>query len=117
MELEGAARRVRVYISENDQWQGQALHSAIVETCRKEGMAGATVLRGIEGYGPHGRVRTARILFLAEALPVVVEIVDRADRIEWLLPRLDAMVQEGLITVEEVHVLKYVAASDGGSAE
>jgi PII-like signaling protein len=111
MKLKGDAKRVRVYISENDQWQGQALHAALVETCRRQGLAGATVLRGIEGYGPHGRVRTARILRLSEALPIVVEIVDQADRIERLLPLVDEMVQEGLVTVEDVYVLKYAAGS------
>jgi len=69
------------------------------------------VLRGIEGFGAHSRIHTARILRLSEDLPVVVEIVDRPDRIEQLLPILEEMVQEGLVTIEDVHVFKYVAGS------
>ena len=108
MKIEGEARRVRVYIGESDHWHGKPLYTAIVERCREKGLAGATVLRGIEGYGAHSRIHTARILRLSEDLPIVVEIVDRAERIDELLPMLDEMVMEGLITVDTVHVLKYV---------
>lgn len=116
MKIEGDAKRVRVYIGESDQWHGKPLFAAIVERCRAEGFAGATVLRGIEGFGAHSRIHTARILRLSEDLPIVVEIVDRPDRIERLLPMLDEMVREGLITIEDVHVLKYVTdrGTDGG---
>ncbi len=109
MKIEGDARRVRIYIGESDQWHGRPLYTAIVERCRREGFAGATVLRGIEGFGAHSRIHTARILRLSEDLPVIVEIVDRPERIEQLLPILDEMVLEGLVTVEDVHVLKYLA--------
>jgi PII-like signaling protein len=108
MKIEGEARRVRVYIGESDHWHGKPLFTAIVERCRREGLAGATVLRGIEGFGANSRIHTARILRLSEDLPIVVDIVDRPDRIERLLPMLDEMVTEGLITLEEVHVVKYV---------
>jgi uncharacterized protein len=108
MKIEGEARRVRVYIGESDHWHGKPLYTAIVERCRQEGLAGATVLRGIEGFGAHSRIHTARILRLSEDLPIVVEIIDRPNRIDLLLPILDEMVTEGLITVENVHVLKYV---------
>jgi uncharacterized protein len=108
MKIEGEARRVRVYIGESDQWHGKPLYTAIVERCRAEGLAGATVLRGIEGYGANSRIHTARILRLSEDLPVIIDIVDRAERIDMLLPILDEMVTEGLITLEEIHVVKYV---------
>jgi PII-like signaling protein len=108
MKIEGEAQRVRVYIGESDQWHGRPLFTAIVERCRLEGLAGATVLRGIEGYGAHSRIHTARILQLSEDLPIVVEIVDRTERIALLLPMLDEMVSEGLITLEDVQVVKYV---------
>jgi uncharacterized protein len=108
MKMEGEARRVRVYIGESDHWHGKPLYTAIVERCRQEGLAGATVLRGIEGYGAHSRIHTARILRLSEDLPIVVEIVDQPERVDRLLPMLDEMVTGGLITVESVHVLKYV---------
>ena len=108
MKIEGEAQRIRVYIGESDHWHGKPLFAAIVERCRQEGLAGATVLRGIEGYGAHTRIHTARILRLAEDLPVVVDIIDRAERIERLLPILDEMVSEGLITVENIRIVKYV---------
>jgi hypothetical protein len=110
MKIEGDAKRVRIYIGESDQWHGQPLFNAIVLRCREMGLAGATVLRGIEGYGANSRIHTAHILRLSEDLPVVVEIVDVAERIEKLLPILDAMVTEGLITIDDVHVVKYVHA-------
>ena len=109
MKLEGQGLLVRIYIGESDQWHGRPLFTAIVERCRREGFAGATVLRGIEGYGAHSRIHTARILQLSEDLPIVVEIVDEPERIEQLLPILDEMVSEGLITTDTVHVRKYVA--------
>ena len=108
MKIEGEARRVRIYIDEDDRWHGKPLFAAIVERCRAEGIAGATVLRGIEGYGAHSRIHTARILQLAEELPMVIDIIDREERINDLLPILDEMVTEGLITLETVHVVKYV---------
>lgn len=109
MKVEGDAKRVRVYLGESDHWHGKPLFTAIVEHCRREGMAGATVLRGVEGFGAHSRIHTARILRLSEDLPIVVEIVDTAERVGRLLPVLDEMVSEGLITLEDVHVLKYRA--------
>src|SRR4051812_32709799 len=112
MKIEGEAKRVRIYVGESDQWRGKPLFTAIVERCRQEGLAGATVLRGIEGFGAHSRIHTARILQLSEDLPVVIEIVDRADRIAPFLPALDEMVHEGLVTIEDVHVLKYRAGTD-----
>ena len=112
MKIEGEARRVRVYIGESDRWQGRPLFTAIVERCRKDGIAGATVLRGIESYGANSRIHTARILQLSEDLPVVIDIVDRPERIDQLLPVLDEMVSEGLITLEDVHVVKYVHGSN-----
>src|SRR5439155_14819823 len=105
MKIEGEARRVRVYIDENDRWHGKPLFAAIVERCKEQGIAGATVLRGIEGYGAHRRIHTARILHLAEVLHIVIDIVDRAERIDEVLPMLDEMVTEGLITLEDVHVV------------
>jgi PII-like signaling protein len=110
MKIEGEARRVRVYIGESDHWHGRPLFTAIVERCQREGLAGATVLRGIEGYGANSRIHTARILRLSEDLPVVVDIVDRAEKIDQLLPILDEMVTEGLITLETVQIVKYVHA-------
>ncbi len=86
----------------------------VIARAREAGLAGATVLRGVEGYGARSRLHTTRILRLSEDLPVVVEIVDRPDRIEAFLPVLDELVDEGLITVEPVHVVAYRHGSGGG---
>lgn len=112
MKLEGEGKLLRIFIGESDRWEGQPLYEAIVRRIREAGGAGATVLRGIEGFGAHSRIHTARILRLSEDLPIVIEVVDRADRIEALLPMLDEMIREGMVTIERVDILKYVAERD-----
>lgn len=109
MKIEGPGKILRVYIGESDTWQGRPLYQAIVRRLREQGIAGATVLRGIEGFGAHSRLHTARILRLSEDLPIVIEVVDREDRIRDVLPILDEMVTEGLVTIEDVDVLVYRA--------
>ncbi|MBI3946996.1 MAG: DUF190 domain-containing protein [Armatimonadetes bacterium] len=108
MKFTGPAKCVRIYIGESDQWHGRPLYTAIVERLREKDLAGATVLRGIEGYGANSRIHTARILRLSEDLPVVIEVVDVAERIERILPMLDEMVTEGLVTIQDVDVVRYV---------
>jgi PII-like signaling protein len=107
MRIDGRALQARIYIGESDRWEGRPLYEAIVELLRERGVAGATVLRGIEGYGRAARVHTSRILRLSEDLPVVIEVVDREDRLRAVLPEIDAMVDEGLITLEHVEVIAY----------
>lgn len=107
MKIEGEAQLVKIFIDESDQWHGKPLYTAIVHRCREMGLAGATVTRGIEGYGAHSRIHTARILRISEDLPIKIEIVDIPERINQLLSVLDEMVLEGLITIEDVHVVKY----------
>lgn len=107
MKLEGEGKLLRIFIGESDRWQGQPLFEAIVRKAREAGGAGATVLRGIEGFGAHSRIHTARILRLSEDLPIVVEIVDTAEKIDALLPILDAMIEDGLVTIETVQILRY----------
>jgi len=114
VKIEGEGKLVRIFVGESDTWHGTPLYDAIVRRAREEGVAGATVLRGIEGFGASSRMHTSRILRLSEDLPIVIEIVDRADRIERLLPVLDEMVAEGLVTVERVEVIAY-RAPDGAS--
>src|SRR5207244_7347648 len=114
MKIEGPGKLVRIYIGEADNWHGQALYNAIVERARKEGLAGATVTRGIEGFGANSRIHTASILRLSEDLPIKIEIVDLVDRIARFLPLLDDMVTEGLITVQDCEIVKYVHAVDDG---
>ena len=109
MKVEGEGRLLRIFIGESDRWGNQTLCEAIVHKARKEGLAGATVLRGLEGFGAHSRIHTAKILRLSEDLPIVVEIVDRPERIEAFLPLLDEMVTEGMMTVETVRIIAYRA--------
>jgi uncharacterized protein len=107
MKIEGEGKLLRVFVGESDRWHGKPLYQAIVERVRAEGLAGATVLRGIEGFGADSRLHTARILRLSEDLPVLIEIVDSAEQIERIMPVLDEMVGEGMVTVERVEVIAY----------
>jgi PII-like signaling protein len=109
MKLEGEGELLRIFIGENDRWHGRPLYEAIVTRAREAGMAGATVLRGLMGYGAKSRIHTAKVLRLSEDLPIVVEIVDRADRIAAFLPVLDEMVADGLMTLERAQVITYRA--------
>ena len=112
MKIEGEGLLLRIFLGESDTWHGRPLYEAIVRRVREEGLAGATVLRGIEGFGAHSRLHTTRILRLSEDLPVVVEIVDAVERIEAVLPILDEMIGEGLITLEKVQVIAYRAGEE-----
>lgn len=106
------ARLLRIFIGESDTHDGRPLYQAIVEVLRREGLAGATVLRGIEGFGKSSRLHTAHILRLSEDLPIVIECVDAADRIEGVLPALDEMIGDGLVTLERVQIRLYRANGD-----
>ena len=107
MKIEGPGQLLRIFIGESDRWQGQPLHEAILITARRAGLAGATVIRGMSGFGAASRIHTAGVLRLSEDLPVIIEIVDQTDRIAAILPELDKMVGEGLITLEDVRVIAY----------
>lgn len=107
MKIEGEGQLLRIFVGESDRWEGRPLHEAILVTMRERGLAGATVFRGMAGFGAHSRIHTTKILRLSEDLPVVVEIVDKPERIQAILPVLDRMVGEGLITVEPVHIIAY----------
>lgn len=107
MQLPSEAQLLRIFIGEADRWEGKPLYEAIVHLARRRGLAGATVLRGLMGFGAHSRLHTAKILRLSEDLPIVIEIVDSPERIESFLPELDRMIQEGLITLERAQVLAY----------
>jgi hypothetical protein len=109
MRLEGEGFLLRIYIGELDKWHHHPLYEAIVLKARKMGLAGATVLRGPMGFGAHSHLHTAKILRLSEDLPVIVEIVDKGEKIDAFLPEMDKMVRDGLITLEKVHVIKYSA--------
>ena len=107
MKLPAEAELLRIFISENDRCHGRPLYEVIVEEARKRGLAGATVLRGTLGFGASSRIHTAKILRLSEDLPMVVEIVDKPERISQFLPDLDKMIEQGLVTLEKVRVLAY----------
>jgi PII-like signaling protein len=107
--LDGEQMMVRIFLGEDDRWHGQLLHLALLERFRREGLAGATVFRGIAGFGAHSVVHSTHILRLSEDLPIVVEMVDTPEHIERVLPIVDEMVKEGLVTVEKVRVIKYAA--------
>jgi PII-like signaling protein len=111
MRFEGEGKLLRIFVGESDTWHGKPLYQAIVERVRVEGLAGATVTRGIEGFGASSRIHTSRILRLSEDLPVVVEIVDTAEQIDRILPLLDEMVSEGIVTLERVEVIAYRGAT------
>src|SRR5947207_14662308 len=103
---------LRIFIGESDRWHGKPLYEAIVLKARELHMAGATVLRGPMGFGAHSRLHTAKILRLSEDLPMVIEIVDSRENIDKLLPHIDGMVTEGLVTLEKVEVIRYLPGSD-----
>lgn len=113
MRLGGEGKLLRIFIGESDRWHGKPLYQAIVQHLREEGIAGATVIRAIEGYGAKSHLHTSRILRLSEDLPLVIEVVDRDENIQRILPRLDDMVGDGLITLEKVDVLTYRPAASG----
>ena len=98
---------LRVFIGESDKWHGRPLYEAIVLKARELHLAGATVLRGPMGFGARSRLHTAKILRLSEDLPMVIEIVDAKEKIDELLPHLDEMVDQGLVTLERVQVIQY----------
>lgn len=98
---------LRIFLGESDRWHGRPLYEALVLRARELGLAGATVLRGPMGFGATSRVHTAKLLRLSEDLPMVVEVVDAPDKIELFLEEIDPMMQGGLVTIENVRVLRY----------
>ena len=107
MTLPRDGKLLRIFVGEDDKHQGVALYEWIVRRAREQGLAGATVLRGLEGFGAHSRLHTAKILRLSTDLPIVIEIVDTEDKIEAFLPTIDDAIGEGLATLEKVEVRFY----------
>ena len=100
---------LRIFIGEQDKWHGQPLYEAIVLLARQEGLAGATCLKGFLGYGAKSHLHTVKLLRLSEDLPIVIEVVDSEEKIRAFLPKLDPMIQDGLVTREKAEVLVYRA--------
>jgi PII-like signaling protein len=113
VKLKGEGKLLRIFIGESDRHGRKPLYQAIVEMLREEGMAGATVLRGVEGFGANSHLHTARILRLSEDLPIVIEVADTAEKIETIMPKLDEMVTDGMVTLERVEVVTYRAQEKG----
>lgn len=109
MKLPSEGVLLRIFIGEDDSYGGKPLYEQIVLKAREMNLAGATVIRGIMGFGASSRIHTAKLLRLSEDLPVVIEIVDTQEKIEKFMPFLDEVVKEGLITMEKVRVIRYVA--------
>jgi PII-like signaling protein len=105
--FEGERTLMRVHIGESDRWHGKPLYEAIVELLRREHFSGVTVLRGVGGYGSSSIYHTEKVLRLSQDLPIVIEVVEYTERIEQILPRLDEMIEGGLITLEKVRVILY----------
>ena len=107
MKIPENGQLLRIFIGESDHWQGKPLYEALILKAREMGLAGATMMRGLMGYGANSRIHTAKLLRLSEDLPVIVEIVDSQEKISAFLPVIDQMVQEGLVTLESIKVIQY----------
>lgn len=109
MKIPAQGQLLRIFIGEQDKWESEPLYQAIVHLARKEGMAGATAIKGFMGFGAKSRMHTTKLLRLSEDLPIIIEIVDSEEKINAFLPHLDRMVREGLITLEKANVIIYRA--------
>lgn len=105
--LEGEQVLMRIFVGEADRWENRPLYKVLVELFRQEGFAGATVLRGVTGFGATSVLHTDSLLCLSQDLPLVIEVVDAEDKVESILPRLDEMLQGGMVTLEKARVIRY----------
>jgi PII-like signaling protein len=108
MRIEVDAKLVTIYVSSTRQWHGRSLYSAIVHVCQERGIAGATVTRCLEGFGSSGRLHSTRMVDLSEDLPVRIDVIDLPERIGPLLAVLEGMIGDGLISVQDTHVVRYL---------
>ena len=108
--LSGEQMMVRIFFGESDRWKHRPLETALLERLRAEGFAGATVFRGVSGFGANSVIHTSHLVELSTDLPVVIEVVDTEEHIDRLLPILEEMLDDGLVTIEKVRVLRYKAS-------
>lgn len=113
MKRESEAVLLRIFIGESDRFEGKPMHTHIIEMCRKEGLAGATAIRGVGGFGKSSNMHTTSILRLSADLPVLIEVVDTQEKIGKLKGKLDSIIREGLITEEKVKVIIYEGNKKG----
>lgn len=109
MKIPSEGKLLRIFVGEADRWEGRPLYEAVVLEAKKQGLAGATALKGFLGFGCKSHLHTAKLLRLSEDLPIIIEIVDSEEKIAAFLPKLDMMVKEGLITLEKAQVVMYRA--------
>ena len=109
MKIPADGKLLRIFIGEADKWQGKPLYEEIVLLAKKNGMAGATAIKGFMGFGCKSHMHTTKLLRLSEDLPIIIEIVDSEEKINQFIPHLDEMVKEGLITLEKANVIMYRA--------
>ncbi|MDX2479336.1 MAG: DUF190 domain-containing protein [Desulfuromusa sp.] len=105
--LEGEQTLMRIFIGESDRHQNKPLYKVLLELFRQEGFAGATVLRGVAGFGARSVLHTDQLLRLSQDLPLVMEVIDTEEKIESIIPQLDKMLQGGMITLEKARVICY----------
>lgn len=117
MNLEGPAKKLSAYIGVNDAYDGKPLYTALVEAARTAGCAGATVLRGVDGFGATSRIHARHNLRMSSDLPVVVQVIDEGSRITALAEMFKAMVGDGLVTIEDIHVVQYRGGVTGGPGD
>ena len=108
--LSGEQMMVRIFFGESDRWKHRPLEAALLERLRKEGFAGATVFRGVAGFGANSVIHTTHLLEMSSDLPIVIEVVDAEEHVERLLPILDEMLDDGFVTMEKVRVVRYSPA-------
>lgn len=111
MALEGAATRLTIFVGDDDRWQHKSLAREIVDRAHGMGLAGASVLRGVEGFGVNSLIHTTRLVSMAEGLPMVIVIIDTEEKIRTFLPELDEVIGEGLVVIDPVEVVGYVGQS------
>lgn len=107
MNIEGKGKIMRIFIGEDDHYNHEPLYHAIIKLLKEEGLAGGTVIKGIEGFGANSRIHTSRILSLSEDLPIVIEVVDKEERIKQILPKIKERVEDGLVTLEDCEIALY----------
>lgn len=113
MELRGSAQRLTIMVGETNMWHHTPLYHEIIARAHSAGIAGASAFRGLEGYGASNHIHTTRILSLSDDLPLVIVIVDAAERISALLPQLEELLEGGLVVIEDVHVVRYGSGASG----